>query len=341
MKLIVQIPVYNEEATLGDVLDAIPREIPGVDCVETLVVDDGSTDRSVEVARAHGVDHIVRHVGNKGLAAAFRSGLDACLRAGADIIVNTDGDNQYPGAAIPDLLRPIVERQADIVIGDRQPRLVAHFSRTKRLLQVLGTWVVRLVSGTQVRDAPSGFRAYSKEAALRLNVISHFSYTVETVIQAGKKDLTIAHVPVEVSPVARDSRLMRGMWDFVKRQGATILRTYALYEPLKTFSYIALPFVVVGVVLLGRFVVLYIEDPGGAQGRYVQSVIIGGFFLLIGFVIFLFGVISDLVSGTRRLTEEALYRLRRLELEMDRERGQGNRSGGTEGRGEDIAEEGM
>lgn len=316
MKVIVQIPVYNEEESLGAVLDAVPRQIPGVGRVETLVVDDGSTDRSVQVAREHGADHIIRHVGNKGLASAFRTGLDACLRCGADIIVNTDGDNQYPGEAIPELIRPILEGRADIVIGDRQPAHVAHFSPLKRLLQVLGTWVVRVTSGTGIRDAPSGFRAYSKEAALRLNVISSFSYTIETVIQAGKKDLSIAHVPVEIRPVARRSRLMHGLWHFIKRQGATIVRTYVLYEPLRTFSYLALPFLVLGAVLLGRFVVLYVEDPGGAQGRYIQSVIIGGAFLLIGFVVFLFGVLSDLVAGTRRLTEEALYRIRRLELEV-------------------------
>lgn len=316
MKVIVQIPVYNEEESLGDVLDAIPRHIPGVDCVETLVVDDGSTDRSVEVARAHGADHIVRHIGNKGLAAAFRTGMDACLRRGADIIVNTDGDNQYPGEAIPELIAPILEGRADIVIGDRRPQHVPYFSRSKRLLQALGTWVVRVTSGTEVRDAPSGFRAYSKEAALRLNVISSFSYTVETVIQAGKKDLVIAHVPVEIRPVTRRSRLMHGLWHFIKRQGATIIRTYVLYEPLRTFSYIAAPFLLTGAILLGRFLVFYIQDPGGAQGRYLQSVIIGGAFLLIGFVVFLFGVLSDLVAGTRRLTEEALYRIRRLELEV-------------------------
>ncbi len=315
MKVIVQIPVYNEEETIGTVLDAIPRQIPGVDRVETLIIDDGSTDRSVEVALEHGVDHVVRHIGNKGLAVAFQTGLDACLRLGADIIVNTDGDNQYPGEAIPELIRPILEGRADIVIGDRRPLQVRHFSPAKRFLQALGTWVVRVTSGTEVRDAPSGFRAYSKEAALRLNVISHYSYTVETLIQAGKKALVIAHVPVEVHEVRRKSRLMKGMWHFVKRQGATILRTYALYEPLRTFFYLALPFGLAGAVLLGRFLIFYLQNPGAAQGRYLQSVIIGGFFLLIGFLVFLFGVLSDMVAGTRRLIEEALYHIRRLELE--------------------------
>lgn len=324
MKVIVQVPAYNEEESLGQVLDDIPRQIPGVECVETLVVDDGSTDRTVEVARDHGADHVVCHVGNKGLAAAFRTGLDTCLRLGADIIVNTDGDNQYPGEAIPELVRPILERKADIVIGDRRPQHVAHFSRLKRILQAVGTWVVRRTSGTNVQDAPSGFRGYSREAALRLNVISHYSYTLETVIQAGKKDLSIAHVPIEIHEVKRSSRLMKGMWDFIKRQGATILRTYAMYEPLRTFSYIALPFGLVGMILLGRFVVFYFQDPGGAQGRYLQSVIIGGFFLLLGFLIFLFGVLSDLVAANRRLTEETLYRIRRLELEWQ------GREGGKE-----------
>ncbi len=339
MKVIVQIPVYNEEETLGQVLDAIPRQIPGVDCVETLIVDDGSTDRSVEVARKHGVDHVICHVGNKGLATAFRTGIDACLRAGADVIVNTDGDNQYPGEAIPELIRPILDCQADIVIGDRRPQQVRHFSPAKRLLQSVGTWVVRLTSGTAVRDAPSGFRAYSKEAALRLNVISHFSYTVETLIQAGKKDLVIAHVPIEIHQVTRRSRLMRGTGHFVKRQMATILRTYALYEPLKTFAYISVPFALVGLILLGRFLVFYVQDPGGAQGRYIQSVTIGGFFLLIGFLIFLFGVISDILAGNRQLTEEALYRIRKLELEIerwDRERQKEEREG-TGSRGDTEA----
>lgn len=338
MKLIVQIPVFNEEESLGDVIDAIPREIPGVDRVEVLIVDDGSTDDSVRVAVDHSVDHIVRHITNKGLAAAFQSGLDACLRLGADVIVNTDGDNQYPGECIPDLVRPIIEGRAEIVIGDRHPHSVAHFSRTKRVLQAVGTWIVRKTSGTEIRDAPSGFRAFSKEAALRLNVISHYSYTLETVIQAGKKSLVMVHVPVEISQVNRRSRLMRGMWQFVKRQGATILRTYARYEPLRTFFLIALPFGLVGLILLGRFLFLYLQDPGATQGRYVQSVIIGGAFLLLGFVIFLFGVLSDLVAGNRSLTEEALYRVRKLELEWEEEKrrrdGRGNlRRGEQEGKG--------
>jgi glycosyltransferase involved in cell wall biosynthesis len=334
VKVIVQIPAYNEEESLGQVLDDIPRQIPDVDCVETLIIDDGSVDRTVQVAREHGADHVICHVGNKGLASAFRTGLDTCLRLGADIIVNTDGDNQYPGESIPDLVRPILECQADIVIGDRRTQQVAHFSRLKRILQALGTWVVRRTSGTDVRDAPSGFRAYSREAALRLNVISHYSYTLETVIQAGKKDLSIAHVPIEIHEVKRRSRLMRGMWDFIKRQGATILRTYAMYEPLRTFSYIALPFGLVGVILLGRFAVLYFEDPGAAQGRYIQSVIIGGFFLLLGFLIFLFGVLSDVIAANRRLTEETLYRIRRLELEWEEQRREwGKGEQGDKGRG--------
>jgi glycosyltransferase involved in cell wall biosynthesis len=323
MKVIVQIPVFNEEETLGLVLDSIPHQIPGVDAVETLIVDDGSTDRSVAVAREHGVDHVIRHVGNKGLAAAFRTGLDACLRLGADIIVNTDGDNQYPSESIADLVRPLLDNQADIVIGDRRTGQVAHFSRTKRLLQGLGTWVVQLTSGTAVRDAPSGFRAYSKEAALRLNVISTFSYTVETVIQAGKKYLTIAHVPIEIHPVSRRSRLMHGMWDFVKRQGSTIIRTYVLYEPLRTFSYIAFPFGAIGLVLLSRFLFFYLQNPGQTQGRYLQSVIIGGALLLLGFLIFLFGILADLVAGTRRLTEETLYHIRKLEIETEARKREG------------------
>ncbi|MBN1483115.1 MAG: glycosyltransferase family 2 protein [Chloroflexia bacterium] len=315
MKVIVQIPVYNEEETLGAVLDSIPRQISGVDVIETLVIDDGSRDRSIQVAREHGADHIIRHVSNKGLATVFQTGLDACLRRGADIIVNTDGDNQYPNEAIPELIRPILEQRADMVIGDRRPQHVAHFSRPKRLLQGLGTWIVRLTSGTQVRDAASGFRALSKEAALRLNVISPYSYTLETVIQAGKKGLLITHVPVEIHQVTRPSRLMRSMGQFIKLQGATILRTYAMYEPLKTFFYLAAPFGLIGLILLGRFLAFYLQNPGATQGRYLQSVILGGSFLLLGFLIFLFGLLADLVASNRRLTEESLYRIRKLELE--------------------------
>lgn len=317
MKLIVQIPCYNEEKTLPLVLNSIPRDIPGVDEVRVLVIDDGSHDRTVAVAREHGADYIVRHPENRGLARAFRTGLDACLRLGADIIVNTDGDNQYPQKDIPCLAGPVLEGKADIVIGDRQTWSVSEFSRLTKLLQAWGSRVVRAVSGTSVTDVPSGFRAYSREAALRLISLTSFSYTIENVIQAGKLGLTTTNVPVDINPQTRPSRLKKGNWDFVKRQGATILRLYLVYEPLRTFFYLSLPFSVIGSLAILRFLYfqLFTEEVG--IGRHVQSLVIGGTLLLLGFLLFILGVLADLISANRRLTEEALYRLRKLEISVD------------------------
>jgi glycosyltransferase involved in cell wall biosynthesis len=316
MKLIVQIPCYNEAQTLPLVLSSIPQAIPGLTEVETLVIDDGSTDGTAEVAAAAEATHVVRHVGNKGLAEAFRTGLDACLRLGADIIVNTDGDNQYPAAEIPRLIAPILAGEADMVIGDRQPATVAHFSPLKRLLQALGSWTVRLTSGTDVPDAPSGFRAYSREAALRLNVVSQYTYTVETVIQAGKKRLAIAYVPVTVNQPLRPSRLMRSTWTYLKHSAATIVRVYAMYEPLKVFFYISLGLLAVGLAGVGRF--LYFFFTGGAAG-HVQSLILSAAFLIVGFQVLLIGLLADLIAANRRLIEEVLYRLKKLELDGEQE----------------------
>ncbi|MBM3135764.1 MAG: glycosyltransferase family 2 protein [Chloroflexi bacterium] len=316
MKLIVQIPCYNEAQTLPLVLRSIPQAIPGLTEVETLVIDDGSTDGTAEVATAAGATHVVRHVGNKGLAEAFRTGLDACLRLGADIIVNTDGDNQYPAAEIPRLIAPILAGEADMVIGDRQPATVAHFSPLKRLLQALGSWTVRLTSGTDVPDAPSGFRAYSREAALRLNVVSQYTYTVETVIQAGKKRLAIAYVPVTVNQPLRPSRLMRSTWTYLKHSAATIVRVYAMYEPLKVFFYIGLGILAVGLAGVGRF--LYFYFTGGAAG-HVQSLVLSAAFLIVGFQVILIGLLADLIAANRRLIEEVLYRLKKLELDGEQE----------------------
>ena len=316
MKLIVQIPCYNEAQTLPLVLSSIPQAIPGLTEVETLVIDDGSTDGTAEVAAAAEATHVVRHVGNKGLAEAFRTGLDACLRLGADIIVNTDGDNQYPAAEIPRLIAPILAGEADMVIGDRQPATVAHFSPLKRLLQALGIWTVRLTSGTDVPDAPSGFRAYSREAALRLNVVSQYTYTVETVIQAGKKRLAIAYVPVTVNQPLRPSLLMRSTWTYLKHSAATIVRVYAMYEPLKVFFYISLGLLAVGLAGVGRF--LYFFFTGGAAG-HVQSLILSAAFLIVGFQVLLIGLLADLIAANRRLIEEVLYRLKKLELDGEQE----------------------
>jgi glycosyltransferase involved in cell wall biosynthesis len=319
MKLIVQIPCYNEAQTLPLVLGSIPQAIPGLTEIETLVIDDGSTDGTAEVAAVAGATHVVRHIGNKGLAEAFRTGLDACLRLGADIIVNTDGDNQYPAAEIPRLIAPILAGEADMVIGNRQPATVAHFSPLKRLLQGLGSWAVRLTSGTAVPDAPSGFRAYSREAALRLNVISQYTYTVETVIQAGKKRLAVSYVPVTINPPLRPSRLMGSTWMYLKHSGATIVRVYAMYEPLKVFFYIGLGLLAVGLAGVGRF--LYFYFTGGAAG-HVQSLVLSAAFLIVGFQVLLIGLLADLIAANRRLIEEALYRLKRLELDREQEQEQ-------------------
>ena len=246
MKLIIQIPCYNEAETLERTVHDLPKEVSGFDTVEFLVIDDGSTDGTSDIARELGVHHVVRHPTNLGLARAFQTGVDACLRFGADVIVNTDADNQYPGRYIPDLTAPVVARTADMVIGDRQTDEIEEFSRAKRLLQRLGTATVRRLSGTEVADAPSGFRAYSREAALRINVLTQFSYTLETIIQAGKTGLKIINVPISTNPEFRPSRLQKNMLDFIVKQASTMLRLYAFYEPLKAFSLLSLPFLLVG-----------------------------------------------------------------------------------------------
>jgi len=311
VKLIVQIPVLNEVDSIAEVLADIPRTIAGVDSVEVLIVDDGCTDDTVAVALAHGADHIVRHTSRKGLATAFQTGVDTALRLGADMIVNTDGDHQYPGGEIPRLIAPILAGQADYVIGDRQVERIAHFSPVKKALQAVGSSVVRWASDTEVHDAVSGFRALSREAALRTFVTSDFSYTVENLIQAGKKRLTVATVPITTNPVQRPSKLHSGNWHFVKQQAATIVRTYVTYEPLKTFSYIAAPFLLLAVVLLGRAIYVFVgRRYFGVEDSNDQSLIGGGVMLILGFLIFLFGILADRIYGVRRLTEEVLYRTR-------------------------------
>lgn len=313
-KVIVQIPCHNEVATLPAVLADIPRAIAGVANVEVLVIDDGSTDQTARVARELGVEHVISHPYRRGLAAAFQTGVNTALTLGADVIVNTDGDNQYPQADIPKLIAPLLRNEADVVIGDRQTATIEHFSLLKRLLQAWGSWVVRQASGTQVPDATSGFRAYTREAALRLNLFTRYTYTLETIIQAGKKGLRIAHIPIQTNPKSRPSRLVRNEWDYVKRSAATIVRIYAVYEPLKTFGLFSLPFLVLGTALIGRFLFFYFSGPLEGVARYVQSLLIGGVALIIGFLIFLFGILADLVSANRLLLEETLYRLKRLEL---------------------------
>jgi glycosyltransferase involved in cell wall biosynthesis len=312
MKLVVQIPAYNEEGTIGDVIDAVPRRIEGIDQVKVLVVNDGSVDRTVEVARAHGADTILGYSHHRGLAATFQAGLDASLRLGADIVVNLDADLQYPPDQILALITPILSGRADIVIGDRGVDQVEHFSLFKRILHKLGSWVARRASGTEVPDAPSGFRAYSREAALRLFVTTDFSYTLDNLIQAGRRGLIVAHIPVRTNPT-RPSRLYHGNWYFVKRQGATIVRAYATYEPLKTFFYLSLPFFLVGGFLLVRIVVRYVEQGFMLPGN-LQSLLISFGLLTIGFLILVFGLLADRIGDNRRLMEEILYRLRVQEI---------------------------
>ena len=315
MKLIVQIPVLDEAATIAAVVRDIPREIAGVDSVEVLIIDDGCTDDTVAVALANGANFVVRHAGRKGLARAFQTGIDTALRLGADVIVNTDGDHQYPGAAIPDLIAPILAGQAEVVIGDRQVGSVEHFSTFKKTLQHVGSGVVRWASDTDVPDTVSGFRALSREAALRLFVTTDFSYTVENLIQAGKKGLTVTTVPIAVNPVQRPSRLHQGNWNFIKRQAAIIARTYTTYEPLKTFSYIALVFFVPGVLLLTwAAIVFFGRRLGLLQATNDQSLIVGGVLMIMTLLTFLFGMIADRIGGVRRLDEEQLYRLRAREV---------------------------
>ncbi len=315
MKLIVQIPCFNEEGTLPETVAAIPRRIEGIDQVEILVVDDGSADRTIEVAGTLGVHHIVRQTRNRGLAAAFRAGLDASLKAGADIIVNTDGDNQYSGADIPGLVRPILEGRADIVVGDRQTQHVAHFSPLKKLLQAVGSGVDRRLSAVDEPDAVSGFRAVSREAAMRLNIVSGFSYTIEMLIQAGRKRLAIVSVPVTTNKVTRRSRLFRSVPDFVARSVATMLRIYAMYSPLRVFATLGVWLAVAGLIPIGRFIYFYFADGGSG---HVQSLILGGALVVIAALAFLIGLVADLIGWNRQLLEITLEKVREIELRLGR-----------------------
>jgi glycosyltransferase involved in cell wall biosynthesis len=315
-KLIIQIPCLNEAATLPSTLRDLPRSIPGIDCIEVLVIDDGSRDETVEVARAAGVAHVVRFRRHKGLAAAFMAGIDAAVKLGADFIVNTDADNQYSGEDIPRLLEPLLNGEADIVIGDRNIRALEHLSPTRKRLQRVGSWVVRQVSTTQVPDTTSGFRAYTREAALRMTIISEFSYTLESIIQAGKKRMAIAHVPVTTNPRTRESRLFDSVWTYIKASAATIVRIYAMYEPLKVFSYIGISIFAGGLLGCVRF--LYYYWAGSGTG-HIQSLILSAVLLIVGFQVMLIGLVSDVISGNRKLIEDVLYRVRTIELELSKQ----------------------
>jgi glycosyltransferase involved in cell wall biosynthesis len=318
MKLIVQIPCLNEEQTLPSVLSTIPRRVAGLSSVELLVIDDGSTDRTVEVARKHGVRHFVLHAQRQGLARSFLDGVNRALELGADIVVNTDGDNQYPQERIPDLVRPILENRADIVIADRQTDRIAHFSPLKKLLQKLGTSALNRAAGTHLPDAASGFRAYSKEALLRLNVVTRFSYAMETIIQAGNKGLSIASIPVRTNPKTRESRLFRSSWEHVRKSALAIARSYIMYKPYVIFVTLGLALLAVGLVPFLRYLyfLLFTPSPSG----HLQSLILGTVLLIASLLSFSMGVIADLIRINRSLIEDSLEQAKRARFGTARRR---------------------
>lgn len=313
MKLIVQIPCYNEEHTLPQTVADIPRQIDGIDKVEILIVDDGSSDRTIEIARQIGVDYIVSHKVNRGLARSFRTGIDACLKLGADIIVNTDGDNQYAGDDIPKLIAPILAGTADVVVGDRETHKIEHFSRGKKMLQAFGSMVVRKLSATTIPDAVSGFRAMSRDAALQLNIMSSFSYTIEMLIQVGKKHMAVTSVPIKTNNKTRNSRLFKSIPAFIERSLSTMVRIYAMYQPLRVFFLIGSVLFALGLIPIVRFVFFYFE---GAGEGHIQSLILGSALLMMGFFVYMIGLLADLISFNRQLIEMTLERVRRIELEQ-------------------------
>jgi glycosyltransferase involved in cell wall biosynthesis len=314
MKLIIQIPCLNEEATLPQTIADLPRSVPGIDEVELLVVDDGSTDRTVEVAREHGVQHIVRLTNNKGLAAGFQAGLDACLKLGADVVVNTDADNQYRGADVAKLVAPIVAGEADMVVGDRRVSDIDHFSAGKKRLQRLGSWVVRRVSGTRITDATSGFRAYNREAALQLLVVDDFTYTLESLVQAGKMLVAVDEVEVGTNPKTRESRLFTSTGAYVRRNAPAILRIYARYEPLRAFSLAGLVVLLLAFLAWLPFLLDWILN--GDSTGHVQSLILGAVLFIAAVQLFALGVIGDLLAGQRVMTQRVFERVRRVELAL-------------------------
>jgi glycosyltransferase involved in cell wall biosynthesis len=314
MKLIIQIPCLNEEDQLPTTLADLPRQVVGFDEVEWLVIDDGSTDRTIDVARACGVDHIVKLTNNKGLASAFQAGLDAALKLGADVIVNTDADNQYAAADIPTLVTPILQGKADMVVGDRNVMAVEHFSATKKRLQRLGSWVVRQASDTDIRDATSGFRAYNREAALGLTVVSKFTYTLESLIQAGKSLVAVEHVAVGTNDKTRESRLFRSMWSYIGRNIGAIFRIYTGYEPLKVFSALAVLLIIAALAAWAPFLWDWLVN--GNRVGHLQSIILGGVLFMAGLQVFALGVLADLIASHRVVTQRTLERVRRIELEL-------------------------
>jgi glycosyltransferase involved in cell wall biosynthesis len=314
MKLIIQIPCFNEQEQLPLTLSRLPRSIEGIDSVEWLIIDDGSSDATIETARAHGVDHVVRLTNHKGLAAAFQAGLDAGLKLGADVIVNTDADNQYEGEDIPKLVAPILRGDADMVIGDREVGVNENFSPAKRLLQRLGSWVVRQASSTEVPDTTSGFRAYNREAALQLQAVSKFTYTLETIIQAGKLLVAVDNVPIRTNPKTRESRLFPSMPAYIRRNGLSIFRIYAQYEPLRVFWGGAIVMGVPALALFVRFFISFVEH--GGHAGHVQSLIFGAVLFIAAMLLGALGVIGDLLAAQRTLSQRTFERVRRIELQL-------------------------
>lgn len=320
MKLIIQIPCLNEAETLEIALNDLPKHIDGIDEIEYLIINDGSTDNTVEVAKKWGVNYVVNFTRNKGLAKGFMAGIDACLRNGADIIVNTDADNQYCGEDIEKLVRPILEGKSDIVIGERPIDDTEHFSPLKKKLQHFGSYIVRVASKTDIPDAPSGFRAFSREAAMHLNVMNNYTYTLETIVQAGRTSVAIDSVPIRTNGELRKSRLFHSMFGYVKRSMLTIIRAFLMYRPLTFFSILGLIPFTAGLLLAVRFLVFWI---GGNGMGHVQSLVLASTLLLLGFMTFILGLQADIIANNRKILEDIQYRVRRLDYhEEEKEEGQ-------------------
>ena len=315
MKLIIQIPCYNEAETLEVALNDLPKQIDGIDEIEYLIINDGSKDNTVEVAKNWGVHYVVNFKCNKGLAKGFMAGLDACLRQGADIIVNTDADNQYCGADIEKLVRPILDGKADIVIGERPIDDTEHFSPLKKKLQHIGSWTVRVASKTDVPDAPSGFRAYSRQAALKMNVVNEYTYTLETIVQAGRNKMAITSVPIRTNPELRKSRLFNSMFGYIKKSMLTIIRAFMMYKPLRFFTIIGSTIFLIGLILGIRFLVFVFM---GESGGHIQTLILASTLLLLGFQTFISGLQADLIASNRKLLEDIQERVRRLDYDHDK-----------------------
>lgn len=314
MKLIIQIPCFNEAQTLPQTFRDLPKSIQGVDIIEYLIIDDGSTDRTVDVARELGIHHIVSFKRNKGLAKGFMAGIDACLHLGADVIVNTDADNQYCGEDIEKLIRPIMNQKADIVIGERPIDDTEHFSWKKKKFQHLGSWVVRVASKTEIPDAPSGFRAYSREAALRLNVINNYTYTLETIIQAGWNKAAIASVPVRTNSEARQSRLFSSMWSYIKKSSIVIIRSFMMYKPLRFFITLGTILIGIGLIVGIRFLIYYFSGYGNG---HIQSLILVAVLVLLGAQSIIAGLQADIIAANRKILEDIQYRIRKIECDKE------------------------